>query len=75
MSAEAPAPSPMQPRPRPPVAKSNRAQIITFTLLTLLLSAVTEAILRGAVHRRVESPARDFTLRAPTDPRPRSGIG
>ena len=42
MSAEAPAPSPMQPRPRPPVAKSNRAQIITFTLLTLLLSAVTE---------------------------------
>lgn len=41
MSAEAPAPSPMQPRPRPPVAKSNRAQIITFTLLTLLLSAVT----------------------------------
>ena len=41
MSAEAPAPSPMLPRPRPPVAKSNRAQIIIFTLLTLFLSAIT----------------------------------
>ncbi|WP_245334938.1 TAXI family TRAP transporter solute-binding subunit [Bradyrhizobium mercantei] len=41
MSAEAPSPSPMPPRPRPPVAKSNRAQIIVFTLLTLLLSAIT----------------------------------
>jgi hypothetical protein len=39
------------------------------------LAGFTEAILRGAVHRRVESPARDFTLRAPTDPRSRSGIG
>lgn len=33
----------MLPRPRPPVAKSNRAQIIIFTLLTLLLSALTVA--------------------------------
>ena len=33
----------MLPRPRPPVAKSNRAQIIIFTLLTLLLSAITVA--------------------------------
>ncbi|GIQ71571.1 TAXI family TRAP transporter solute-binding subunit [Bradyrhizobium sp. RD5-C2] len=41
MSAEAPAPSPTPPRPRPPVAKSNRAQIIIFTLLTLFLSAIT----------------------------------
>ncbi|WP_338830390.1 TAXI family TRAP transporter solute-binding subunit [Bradyrhizobium sp. 27S5] len=41
MSAEAPSPSPMPPRPRPPVAKSNRAQIIVFTLLTLFLSAIT----------------------------------
>ncbi|WP_194458061.1 TAXI family TRAP transporter solute-binding subunit [Bradyrhizobium sp. CCBAU 53421] len=41
MSAEAPAPSPMLPRPRPPVAKSNRAQIIIFTMLTLFLSAIT----------------------------------
>ncbi|MHC2331309.1 TAXI family TRAP transporter solute-binding subunit [Bradyrhizobium sp. USDA 4454] len=39
MSAEAPSPAPT--RTRPPVAKSNRAQIIVFTLLTLLLSAVT----------------------------------
>jgi TRAP-type uncharacterized transport system substrate-binding protein len=31
----------MPPRPRPPVAKSNRAQIIVFTLLTLFLSAIT----------------------------------
>ena len=45
MSAEAPLPSPMlpRPRPRPPVVKSNRAQIIIFTLLTLLLSALTVA--------------------------------
>ncbi len=43
MSAEAPSPLPMLPRPRPPVAKSNRAQIIIFTLLTLLLSAITVA--------------------------------
>ncbi|MCC8977658.1 TAXI family TRAP transporter solute-binding subunit [Bradyrhizobium acaciae] len=43
MSAEASAPSPMPPRPRPPVAKSNRAQIIIFTLLTLFLSAITVA--------------------------------
>ncbi|WP_420968362.1 TAXI family TRAP transporter solute-binding subunit [Bradyrhizobium sp. B120] len=41
MSAEAPAPSPVLPRPRPPVAKSNRAQIIIFTMLTLFLSAIT----------------------------------
>ncbi|MCC8955070.1 C4-dicarboxylate ABC transporter substrate-binding protein [Bradyrhizobium sp. Pear77] len=41
MSAEAPAPSPALPRPRPPVAKSNRAQIIIFTMLTLFLSAIT----------------------------------
>ncbi|WP_225160895.1 TAXI family TRAP transporter solute-binding subunit [Bradyrhizobium sp. BRP56] len=44
MSAEAPSPAPMPPS-RPPVAKpvvkTNRAQIIVFTLLTLLLSAVT----------------------------------
>lgn len=43
MSAEALSPSSMLPRPRPPVAKSNRAQIIIFTLLTLLLSAITVA--------------------------------
>lgn len=43
MSAEAPSPLPMLPRPRAPVAKSNRAQIIIFTLLTLLLSAITVA--------------------------------
>ncbi|WP_166299158.1 TAXI family TRAP transporter solute-binding subunit [Bradyrhizobium sp. 2S1] len=41
MSAEAPSPSPVPPRPHPPVAKSNRAQIIVFTLLTLFLSAIT----------------------------------
>lgn len=45
MSAEAPAPSPTPPRPHPPVAKpvvkSNRAQIVIFTLLTLFLSAIT----------------------------------
>ncbi|MCP1846886.1 hypothetical protein J2R80_000709 [Bradyrhizobium sp. USDA 4541] len=44
MSAEAPSPAPLPP-PSPPVAKpvvkTNRAQIIVFTLLTLLLSAVT----------------------------------
>ncbi len=41
MSAEASAPSPVLPRPSPPVAKSNRAQIIIFTMLTLFLSAIT----------------------------------
>ncbi|MHC2433606.1 TAXI family TRAP transporter solute-binding subunit [Bradyrhizobium sp. USDA 4451] len=39
MSTEAPSPAPTP--TRPPAAKSNRAQIIVFTLLTLLLSAVT----------------------------------
>nr|WP_244486249.1 hypothetical protein [Bradyrhizobium viridifuturi] len=43
MSAEAPSPAPTPPQPRAPVAKSNRAQIVVFTLLTLLLSAVTVA--------------------------------
>ncbi|WLA49088.1 hypothetical protein QIH80_02160 [Bradyrhizobium elkanii] len=43
MSAEAPSPAPTPPRPpvAKPVVKTNRAQIIVFTLLTLLLSAVT----------------------------------
>src|SRR5882757_3946052 len=41
MSAEAPTPSPMLPRPRPRAVKSNRAQIIIFSLLTLILTVAT----------------------------------
>jgi TRAP-type uncharacterized transport system substrate-binding protein len=41
MSAEAPTPPSATPRPRSRVAKSNRAQIIIFSILTLILSAAT----------------------------------
>ncbi|MGB8397360.1 TAXI family TRAP transporter solute-binding subunit [Bradyrhizobium sp.] len=41
MSAEAPAPLPDKPRPRSRVVKSNRTQIILFSVLTLLLTAAT----------------------------------
>ncbi|MDI1264067.1 MAG: TAXI family TRAP transporter solute-binding subunit [bacterium] len=41
MSAEAPTPSPKTRRRRLPVVKSNRAQILLFSLLTLILTAVT----------------------------------
>jgi TRAP-type uncharacterized transport system substrate-binding protein len=41
MSAEAPTPQPDVPRRRSPVAKSNRSQIILFSILTLILTAAT----------------------------------
>ncbi|KJC33550.1 C4-dicarboxylate ABC transporter substrate-binding protein [Bradyrhizobium sp. LTSP885] len=41
MSAEAPTPMPALPPPRARVVKSNRAQIIIFSILTLILSAAT----------------------------------
>ena len=41
MSAEAPTPPPATPRLRSRVVKSNRAQIIIFSILTLILSAAT----------------------------------
>ncbi len=41
MSAEAPTPSSATPRPRSRVVKSNRAQIVLFSILTLILSAAT----------------------------------
>jgi TRAP-type uncharacterized transport system substrate-binding protein len=41
MSAEAPTPSPKLQRRRLPVVKSNRAQILLFSLLTLILTVVT----------------------------------
>ncbi|MBR0873755.1 C4-dicarboxylate ABC transporter substrate-binding protein [Bradyrhizobium tropiciagri] len=41
MSAEAPTPPPAPPPARATVAKSNRAQIILFSLLTVLLTAAT----------------------------------
>ncbi|MBR0691922.1 TAXI family TRAP transporter solute-binding subunit [Bradyrhizobium lablabi] len=42
MSADAPTPpSPARPRPRAGVVKSNRFQIVTFSLLTLILTAAT----------------------------------
>ena len=39
MNAEAPAPQPEMPRRRLRVAKSNRAQIVLFSILTLILTA------------------------------------
>src|SRR5882757_4432177 len=41
MSAEAVTPPPATPRPRSRVVKSNRAQIIIFSILTLILTAAT----------------------------------
>jgi TRAP-type uncharacterized transport system substrate-binding protein len=41
MSAEAPTPQPEMPRQRSRVVKSNRSQIVLFSILTLILSAVT----------------------------------
>ena len=41
MSAEAPTSPSATPRPRSRVAKSNRAQIVLFSVLTLILSAAT----------------------------------
>jgi TRAP-type uncharacterized transport system substrate-binding protein len=41
MSAEAPTPPSATPRPRSRVVKSNRAQIVIFSALTLILSAAT----------------------------------
>src|SRR6266481_7439470 len=41
MSAEAPTPNPETPPPRSRVVKSNRSQIILFSILTLILTAVT----------------------------------
>jgi TRAP-type uncharacterized transport system substrate-binding protein len=41
MSAEAPTPQPEMPRQRSRVVKSNRTQIVLFSILTLILSAVT----------------------------------
>ncbi len=41
MSAEAPAPPPEMPRRRSRVVKSNRTQIVLFSILTLILTAVT----------------------------------
>ena len=40
MSAEAPTPHPEMPRRRSRVAKSNRTQILLFSILTLVLTAV-----------------------------------
>jgi hypothetical protein len=39
MSAEAPTPHPEMPRRRLPVVKSNRTQILLFSILTLVLTA------------------------------------
>ena len=50
MSAEAPTSPPATPRPRSRVAKSNRAQIVIFSILTLILSAAT--VLGGRVWLR-----------------------
>ena len=41
MSAEAPTPQPEMPRRRSRVAKSNRSQIVLFSVLTLILTAIT----------------------------------
>src|SRR6195952_344383 len=41
MSAEAPTPQPEVPRRRSRVVKSNRTQIVLFSILTLILTAVT----------------------------------
>src|SRR3978361_1968154 len=41
MSAEAPTPQPEMPRQRSRVVKSNRSQIVLFSILTLILTAVT----------------------------------
>ena len=41
MSAEAPTPQPEMPRRRSRVVKSNRTQIVLFSVLTLILTAVT----------------------------------
>src|SRR3954470_19631641 len=41
MSAEAPTPQPEMPRRRSRVVKSNRSQIVLFSILTLILTAVT----------------------------------
>ena len=50
MSAEAVTPPPATPRPRSGVVKSNRAQIIIFSILTLILTAIT--VLGGRVWLR-----------------------
>lgn len=41
MSAEAPTPQPEMPRRRSRVVKSNRSQIVLFSILTLILTAIT----------------------------------
>src|SRR3954465_689696 len=41
MSAEAPTPQPEMPRRRSRVVKSNRSQIVLFSVLTLILTAAT----------------------------------
>lgn len=41
MSAEAPTPQPEMPRQRSRVVKSNRSQIVLFSILTLILTALT----------------------------------
>src|SRR3954469_6105641 len=41
MSAEAPTPQPEMPRRRSRVVKSNRGQIVLFSILTLILTAIT----------------------------------
>ncbi len=41
MSAEEPTPQPEMPRRRSRVAKSNRRQILLFSILTLILTAAT----------------------------------
>jgi TRAP-type uncharacterized transport system substrate-binding protein len=41
MSAEAPTPQPEMPRQRSRVVKSNRSQIVLFSILTLILTAFT----------------------------------
>src|ERR1700712_5151472 len=41
MSADAPTPQPERPRQRSRVVKSNRSQIVLFSILTLLLTAAT----------------------------------
>jgi len=50
MSAEAPTPQPEMPRRRSRVVKSNRSQIVLFSILTLILLAA-EWIIHPLIHR------------------------